>query len=210
MLDATNTKKRISYHLKHWLYHSEDIFIAVDTENDGKGIITELAGMAFTTDKSRRVEIIDTFHKLTEGVHPSQHSKKPHMSKGNFDAETYTALIFLDHNKIQNHEPILIREFHDWCDKVKQSINHTSDKKYIFLHWGGSEAKLFGTSEVLDVAQLYTTWLEHTDQLRSFSLTLEDAVHHLLGMEEVKFVPHRALEDAVMTATIFYIILDDI
>lgn len=179
---ATTAAVRLPKRIQHTPKNST--YISVDTESNGKGVLTEIAAVAFTvgTDK-----VLGRFARVAAGVAPSR-------GRGLFD----TGLEVIDAEACAEDTPSLIAEFQSWVESTCGVAT--------FLHWGGNDLATLGidvsVSTTIDVYSQFRAWHSMTRTSRASNLKLTDAVREIMGPAE-PFAPHRAFEDAVMTAAVF-------
>jgi hypothetical protein len=91
------------------------------------------------------------------------------------------------------------KEFHNWWKS--QSFKTAP----LIVKWAGADDRELGIDpseyEVCDARNVYRWYLEQCGAGRNVETSLSDAALHLLG-PDMPFVPHRAFEDAVITAAI--------
>lgn len=96
-------------------------------------------------------------------------------------------------------QPRMCAEFRKWVQKCAPG-------GALIVQWAGADAQMLGACDLPDVTVVnahhaYKWYLESTGSRRTNATTLEHAVFHLLG-PGTPFAPHRAFDDAVMTAAV--------
>lgn len=100
--------------------------------------------------------------------------------------------------------PALIDDQERLCRDFRRWLTKSLPSGAIIVQWAGRDAQalgLCGEFPDLDAHHMYKWYLESTGARRVTGTTLEHAVIHLLG-PSAPFEPHRAFEDAVMTAAV--------
>lgn len=164
------------------------VYIAFDIETDGGSNITEIGAVAFTPGG---IGIIGVYHQVAAGVINST-------GAGIWD----TGLAISSSKDLCDDQDRMIIAFHAWAASVTS--------RCVGLHWGGSEWRYMpsGVIDVIDVSERFRTWLHYKGTPRSKNLALSDAVSEVILplLKEGICIPHRAFEDALMTASVFNVI----
>ena len=180
--------------------------------------ISEIGAIAFSVDGT----IYDTFHLIADGIEEINKLEKineleinelemnkleineleemneinelEEMNEINNisqDIEKMTGLKIINNASVLKCQSILVTKFHDWVKKISG--------RRCFLHWGGDEKKYLKLSELgesFNGLSLFRSYAKRNNLLK-----LLNAKEQLLGV--YPFEPHRAFEDALITAGIF-------
>lgn len=92
------------------------------------------------------------------------------------------------------------------CAEFRKWVTKCAPAGALIVQWAGSDARKLEADSipgisVVDAHHAYKWYLESTGQRRVTATTLGHAVLHLLG-PDIPFAPHRAFDDAVMTASV--------
>jgi len=97
----------------------------------------------------------------------------------------------------------MIDAFARWASKLLRKPEH--GQRTLVVQWAGRDAELLRLDpekfEILDAHRVYRWYLERTGQRRIGGTSLDHAVHQLFGPGMV-YAPHRAFEDALLTAAV--------
>lgn len=188
---AQRIQKRIRRQLK------SSTIISVDIENL-HDTIYEIGAVAFVLGSFR---VLDTFWVIADGVSETAQKDKADESKSRLEhlLEETTGLHIISKEKIIASQESIIAQFHAWASRLGSPV---------FLHWAGQDAqKCRWTGETLDASTLFRGWSESIGQKRESHYTLSDAVEMFFS-PKFPFAPHRAFEDAAMTAGICNILVN--
>jgi DNA polymerase III epsilon subunit-like protein len=180
-----STVTGVSLHYRINFHPETEIFISVDIETSSSGKITEIGAIAFVIGSEK---LIGCFHKIAKGTVEGYTADK---------IAEITGLEVTDKDLLQKDQSKIIKKFHSWFKNISGVRT--------FLHWGGTDTKQLqcqSAGSVVDAFQTFNLWLEHSGQKRPSGRTLTDAVRQVLG-PKIGFTPHRAFEDATLTASVF-------
>jgi len=200
---ATVVAQRLPQRIKH--SPTTCVYISVDLEyiND---IIYEVGAVAYQPHTDR---VFGRFHRIWTGTQslfmsdiditeveeeiegvacmPGKHFE--HITGLKFNPEPQESPFAHDQKQIQI-------EFNRWVDSISSTPT--------FVYWGATDKDLallgVNNNPKVNAMMLFRAWLDNTKQSRTSNYSLSDAVRQCFC--EVPFHPHRAYEDAVLTAAV--------
>ncbi|RGB31035.1 hypothetical protein C1646_817569 [Rhizophagus diaphanus] len=159
---ALTLSNRVKLHITKALqrsYDSDTFFVAVDMEDDGLSLLTEVAVAIF----QKNGHIVGRFHWIVDGVRAI--TEPPNRLKernriGRFDYVTLTNLEIVDYQAARNDSLLVVGEFHAW-------LNSLNAHPCVFLHWCGNDVQRLEISDrhCIDVHKDYKAWLDTNNQL---------------------------------------------
>lgn len=173
--------------------------IAVDTEQDEQGLLTEIGAVAVSlTDWT----ILGTYQARAPSMAPVAPAARPRGAKGHIEQLVgLRRAPGLAAGTAAAEAAALRADFLAWCGEM-------SVVPAVYLHWAGSEKALLGAAAcTVDVySACFVPWLELKagggagDRCRRGGTSLSAAVAQLLP--ELPFVAHQAFEDALATLAV--------
>jgi hypothetical protein len=194
-------KTRALFALKHGLAATQKLpkrsredarpCICIDIEYIPQwGTIYEIAAVVFMLGSS---QVIDVFHEVCDGMSTTKESMYD-----NFGTYDLTGLFVQDIDKVSKSTTVIHKKFTEFYKKY----NHIPVVQY-----SGNDCGILSIepSEVIDVSNNFKAWLQRSN-INQKQYNLKLAVETCLG--NVPFVPHRAFEDACLTAAVLTSLTD--
>ena len=198
---------------------STGVLISLDVETttdlDGTVLLTEIGAVAF--DLGTQDLLVDVYHAVAPGVvacegagedeeddeedapagilpRPPFHLADRDVVDPPFCSFPAAGLGVARGRDLVEGQRVFIAAFEDWVARLGPAV---------LVQWAGSDTKLLGlaTLPTTDMHKGFRWWLEQTGSPRVRHTRLTDAVECVFG-PEMPFAPHRAFEDAVMTAAV--------
>jgi hypothetical protein len=166
------------------------IYISVDLEYIGNTIY-EVGAVAYQPATDR---VFGVYHRIWRETKATDNQKDP------FEVMTGLRKVSLDDPS--GDQERIRSEFSSWVSTM--TVTPT------FVYWGSDDNDLqllqVKTEKKINAMKIFRIWLENIGEKRNTKYSLSDAVSQCFG--PIPFVPHRAFEDAVLTASVLNAVSD--